>query len=43
VPSLPAGTWRTDEWTGAVLTATEVGDDPSRAHAFMTAAVNGLR
>jgi hypothetical protein len=43
VPQLPAGHWRTDEWTGAVLTATEVGDDPQRAHAFVAAGLAGLR
>ena len=42
-PNLPAGHWRTDEWTGAVLTATEIGDDPQRAHAFVAAAVRALR
>jgi hypothetical protein len=43
VPSLPSGRWRTEEWSGAVLTATEVGDDPAKAHAFVAAALAALR
>jgi hypothetical protein len=43
VPSLPFGTWRTESWTGAVLTADEIGDHSDRAHAFVTAAVAALR
>lgn len=43
VPALPAGTWRTDEWTGAVLTSTEVGDDAAKARGFVAAALAALR
>jgi len=43
VPALPSGTWRTQDWTGAVLTATEIGDDVDLAHRFVTAALAGLR
>ena len=43
VPQLPSGRWRTEEWSGAVLTATEVGDDPAIAHAFVAAALAELR
>lgn len=43
VPALPAGTWRTDEWSGAVLTSTEVGDDAAKAREFVAAALVALR
>src|SRR3569623_1410908 len=43
VPALPAGTWRTDEWSGAVLTSTEVGDDAAKAREFVVAALAALR
>lgn len=43
VPALPTGRWRTEEWSGAVLLASEIGDDPQRAHAFVAAALAGLR
>lgn len=43
VPVLPSGQWRSEDWTGAVLTATAIGDDAARAHAFVTAALNALR
>ncbi len=49
LPSLPAGRWHTEGWTGAVLTATEViaaGDGTARADlvaAFLCAAHDGAR
>jgi hypothetical protein len=43
VPTLPFGQWRTQGWTGAILTATDIGDDLDRARSFIAAAVTALR
>ncbi len=44
LPSLTLGSWHTQEWTGAVLTAQEIGDiDAEKLQAFLNAALSANR